>query len=72
MNAIFEALSKFFFPTNEPRMAMVDGFKQEAETLQQKREDAKRRMKEIGRKSLIEGGEFNLNNKVLNKIGNAR
>lgn len=46
------------------------GFKQESPNVAILREEAKRKMRSWGRKSLLEGGEFSRNNKVLVNINN--
>lgn len=48
-----------------PVVSLIDGFNVEDPMVQQKREEAMRKMKEINRPSLLKGGHFSLHNTVL-------
>ncbi len=47
-------------------VSFAGDFRNESEVVKQKRAEAIKKMKEIGRSSLIEGGKFSLNNNILN------
>jgi hypothetical protein len=51
--------------TNPDAHIVAVGFKQEAPHVQAQREAAIKKMKEIGRASMLEGGKFHLHNTCL-------
>lgn len=62
---------KSFFQSlvsSQPEVHLRAGFHEEAPIVQQKREEAKQRMKELNRVSILANGPFSLNPQVLRNV----
>lgn len=62
-------LDKLIFPqpANDALPAIRQGEIKEHPNVEKLRKEAKAKMEQWGRKSLLDGGEFSLNNKVLKR-----